>query len=295
MATTVNFNIDYTDLSEVRLSFSAEEASVIRYVEVAGTDLSLFMDAMLGWSTLSGGSNLIRYVPEAHPHFTRLYATSVEHVDPLGLPSLSTLSSGEGTGLLFASMKLAVTYRTRDYQIKKDSEISTELDRYVMKVKNFSIESIQYPSKGFQFTSDSAAIPENPTVLFPTADLMYTWYQVPAQKDVSTGEEKLPTALDTNITATVGRVNSVSFEGHAAETLLCLPPDIVPVRQPDQTRAFNITYKFAVREADSATWNKIWRSKTGSGTTGFAAVRRVEETSKGIYTTAPFASLFSLT
>lgn len=190
-----------------------------------------------------------------------------------------------------------------------------ELMRYVDRQQTYATEAIQL-AKGAFVWKDSLTLPilEPTTHLFGTKELTYVWHQVP----------RVP---ETAIQNCIGKINSQAFDtqtqnngwgfeeytaGFPAGTLLFLAPNVVEVPQMvkfstgnrqqqgedgGKTRrtAYRITYKFIYRPTG---WNFLFKgSRPGSNPAvdpGFYEVVRKNDTTKGIYETADFITLFGI-
>lgn len=159
-----------------------------------------------------------------------------------------------------------VTFRPLDYEVRDDDEAARfrqgELSRYVSREINYNVQGIAASQifKDVQvqpvWAEDTASgrvikgnpIPEAGLLLFPTAQLHYTWHQVP---DVPWE----------NIRKCLGKVNVAPFDGVTAYqefdpgTLLCQAPRVVRKgRSVAGHVMWDITYVFDYKPEG---WNNL--------------------------------------
>jgi hypothetical protein len=251
-----------------------------------------FVIDMLGWSEFSTGSGITRHGPEPHPFLVRMWATEARLIDT---PSTMTTDAAETFKFVSRDFtdpsqvppnapagkaRYQVTFRALDYNPSGTSEFTD----WTRKTTGYAGQNVIVPGNTLQWASDSQPLFQNATIIQPSREITYLWHDVPS--DPATAY--LPAALETNIIACVGRVNTSTFDGHPAETLLCLPPDLRPKKSAAQQLVYDITYKFLRLDASGQTWNKLLRP----GAFAYAAVQRIADTSNGPYLKGTFTNLW---
>lgn len=297
-AGTVSFDDYWEGYNE---SFSRGGMSVSRLVQVAWNRRYEFMRETVGYSFLGGvlpnnaNSTIHRYLPSKHPDATghpsissNVYAVSADLDTVVGVPS----AAGAGGLIDYGSTGLVryrVKYEPLTYAIQKDDACSSELERFVTKTWQPTVESLSIPGHLFKWSSDNVKITSPIAKVIPGAEIQYTWWDVPAT--VIDGQVMLPSQLMTNISDGVGKVNSAAFDANytslfAAKTLLALPPRIEATFNAGGFPCYNITYKFIYKPNG---WNKLYRVSSGA----FAAVTTVAGAgTTEIYATYDFAKFF---
>lgn len=309
LITNGQYGITYTeDPTGYREQWSEGGAEVTRTLRCAWSDRYKFVLDLLGYTNVDPDENgkMIRQIPEQHPFYTWMYAVSanlrgylgVAGQDSFGVMQVDAKSADGSTAVdgSFSGTGYAVydvTYRMPEYQIKKDTERTTELDRFVIRDYKYSIENLRLPGQGFAWgaladTGSPAgtaipssiatkAIPQPTTKPFPTSTLIYTWLQVPQ-------------IYPSKLSAALGKVNSTAFDtssgNFSAETLLFNSVEIRRVRHANSTYYWQLAYQFIYRATG---WNKLY-SRVGED---FYKVTKASGAG-GIYDTYEFANLFVL-
>lgn len=296
MPTTKGANeIEYTEIPNYTEGWrSTDNSQAVRILECGWNNRYRFVQDLLGWSDYDSGSIITRYIPEQHPDpdLDTFYAVEAQLIGGVGVPDIDdddfirfldkVPTDPIPAQLVYGRARYQVTYRQFDYDIFADEDIATELERYVSRYYNFSIESVTLPGNTFEFTSDSQKIPELAPIVFPLVELTYVWRQVP---------DPYPSAT---ITAALGKVNNAAFDVnfsptvYVAESLLLIGADVKSYWSVGGRFSWDITYKFSYRPN---TWNKLYRKSTNS----FDAIRRVAAPSQSAYLTTSFDALFTPT
>jgi hypothetical protein len=86
------------------------------------------------------------------------------------------------------------------------------LSRYVERSRVYGAQNLPIPGTSLKFsTVPQETIPTSIPVRFPSQNLIYKWYQIPAGGSPQV-MGVLPTSLETNIQACLGTVNSLPFD-----------------------------------------------------------------------------------
>lgn len=240
--------------------------------------------ALMGWSSVATDRatkkmKLIRFMPQQCPYAPWLYAESVTNVRGVAFSGKGNRFGGDISQ--YERVRMNVTYTTRPYLVASDADLAKtfggdESARFVEKHPKPTAEYIQVDRGFFEFSEGPPGHPGpdplNPNPLlrhgqripmgfgFVTVkvDLEWTWHAVPeVYLFADTG--RFPKIFDagqpTNIINGLGKVNAGAIWGYPAGTLLCLPPELIPVEQPvypgklglppgSQPRAWNVRFRF---------------------------------------------------
>ncbi|MFT3882452.1 MAG: hypothetical protein QM703_22720 [Gemmatales bacterium] len=218
-----------------------EDSEATRILFCHDDKLAPFLDDLLGYSKWTG-TTLERVLPDQHPYFKKRFAVSADYED-FGLPDDNDTQSASGIPQ-FKYQKVTVCYRSKQELILPDNQITTELDRYVIRQPSSggSYRTIQgrmiFLSAGADGTKP--ALPEPPGVVSKEGGVSYTWLEVPEIDFGICPMEEVMLALK-------GTTNDRLFdEWYPAGTLLF--EDYEMTRHNSwafQQGAFwNITYKF---------------------------------------------------
>jgi len=189
-----------------------------------------------------------------------------------------------------------VAYRTVQFDVKADDEITTEMERYLIRRPKYALENLTIPSQSFQWGAagetgnpagdaipndgnlPGSAIAGDTTKPFPTVALTYSWVQVP----------KLPSAT---ILAHLGKVNAAAFDAsygnYPAETLLFLSVEPTPVVHGTGQVYWDLNFQLLYRPTG---WNKLFKPGSSYGTFYKVVNRNTGEPS--IYDTFTMTDLF---
>lgn len=185
------------------------------------------------------------------------YRESAQVVNPTNGSPLGMIEyydgGGAAAGLL--SCRLALEYGLPGYDVLTDDEVhaqeKTEVDRYVVKEANSSLQALTIPGQQLQFGDGPFAgqsiSQTGQILLLPTEELTYTWVNVP----------KIPQAA---IDACLGCVNAATFDpnsrlkpgGYPAGTLLFQAPKKVPKRTSEGLWVYDLVYRYLYRPTK---WN----------------------------------------
>jgi hypothetical protein len=290
-------------------NFSPDSSALTRICAVQWSQRRNFVWDMVGWTEAAPDSitgRLNRHLPEAHPLDSRFRVRSCVLRDKQGVPNQDAFGAltfdlrngdgslpinGESPGSGWAVYE--VTYHLFNYNFVDNTTILSELDRYVIRNYKLNVENLTFPGQSFQWgsTGDAGqpagttipmaigghAAPGDLYVPDGTVLLSYEWLQ-------------LPYPPWTNILNGVGKVNSGAFDSnygtYPAETLLMLPPEVMPRQYPAGYFYWDVRYQFLYRNRG---FNKAW-SRSQSD---FFKLVRVNDTSHGPFITYDFAKLFN--
>lgn len=226
----------FADEDVVTQAFSNGAANVVGYI--------------LGYSDCDIVGNLYRYLPLEHPYLGGLYASKIlsaipmahgtrdEEGNPTGVyRSSSPIDSGTNFAV-WDFVRTTIYYQTFPYLLLSDAEIKAapyngkEQFRYTLPKFEGGIRSINFGKKGQATWAEGTDTGQLITSLQPVknesyADLVWTWYRVPA-RGIFSFVNGLP-VLPTNIAAIMGKINLNDWPGtggYPAQTLLCLPPKL---------------------------------------------------------------------
>lgn len=296
--------LSYTDYWEgYNESFSRTSCTVSRVCQVAWERRHEFIRKMVGYSIFlnaidqNANSGIHRYTPHrfpgatGHPGLsTQLYAVRADLETVIGVPDQAGV---EGLIDYQASGGLAryrVTYEPLTYAVQSDAACTSELNRYVTKTWQPTVESLTIPGNLFEWAADDVPITTPIAKLLDGAEIQYSWWDVPAS--IIDGQVRVPTVLMSNISGGVGKVNDGAFDANytslfAAKTLLALPPRIEAGCNAIGEPNYNIHYKFIYKPNG---WNKFYRP--GVNPPAFGAIRAVSDSSTEPYTTYTFDKFF---
>jgi hypothetical protein len=213
------------------------------------SDYDAFTTDLLGYATWVGGV-LQRKLPMFHPVWGWMICTEYELIEVIGTPA----ANGDVGQFDPASTPLAVigaTFQSVLYATLTDEQAASggggELSRYVQRQSRYGLELLELKGTQLQFADRNSTIGASPTRPYPNAPLIYSWYRVPALLNVPGGSrpDGFPLALWNNIVATIGKLNSDTFDGfYPPGTLLCGTPEIEQLVGPLGGVEFTVKYNF---------------------------------------------------
>lgn len=212
-------------------SFATGNSQITRVFFCRFDQAYAFVDAVLGYSLLMSnapnGYKIQRELPDQHPIVTTFYASEVASVEPLGTPSQDTSKGNLGT---FPIAKVTAIYRPTDYAVLADDAIGTitvgdatipnELERYVSVNRSYQQTEFLTVNGMLKFVESGRVINAPPGMVVGAYIETLKWVEVPAKTD-----DPFTPPNDTSLTACVGKVNTLEFNGHPAGTVLMLPPE----------------------------------------------------------------------
>lgn len=307
-------------------TFANNRSSVTRVYQLGGNDLLniddhyKYVQHFLGYSSISTSVDGTKFISRRLPHSINLYrrltdnlhclyATKVD-VKPYGPSGYVTKEDGN----VFPDYKhiqFTVTYESLPYEIVDDNAIKptggvtpdeSTWKRYVMKVAKPAGQFVTLNAGMYKYVA-GAATTFGISRLLLFCNLQITWYQVPETAVPSLFVN--PNLIATNtlgaLDNTIGKVNSVAFNGFPAGTLLLLGASLQPYRSAFGDRIFDVQYVFKYFNPTAPTsntghnWilkptNGVWTEVTTSGATNLVA----HAPSVSIYDWADFSLLFKV-
>lgn len=235
-------------------SSNPNEGSRTRIYSTNYDVFTTFMNDLLGYHTISSSNTINRVLPDADSRFVNYYAQEVSY-DGYGKLSAQVNPNDQPQ---YSSTKLTAVYRPVDYAIKADSEITTELDRYVSRYFGFEgdYETVEGNMKLVGSGSPPVITAQQPGVRLMSQDLTYVWHWVPSKP---TNPFLVPNLAAVN--SCFGCINSTPFDvnngNYPAGTILFagIDPKIVTPRVTAGNQAVNyyweISLKFQYRNIGS--------------------------------------------
>lgn len=282
-------------------NFADDDVHVTRKLACLWSDRLSFWDDMLGWSEHNGTSSVLtRYLPQKDKEFDDastgiFYAESMSLVDRIGVPVASDVSThyqkyiDRSTTPISSGLAVYnVTFRPSLYNIKEDTDIDTELDRFVIRSDKPSFDAQPLPfgflvqksgqNAGKQFLGAGATY----TIPFPKGHYFYRWVKVPEYAYPTNTIDKLE-----------GKVNSQSFDdeyygaglGFGSGTLLFHPPNKRKYQGRDGVVYIDVDFDF---EYNKNGWQFVPDAKGN-----FIELARQNDNSIGIFETGNFYDAFN--
>jgi hypothetical protein len=276
-------------------------SQVYEVVRVAWGDWDQFNIDMLGsngWiDDGSGGFKLDRLLPETHPAYDWMIATNTELLE-----APAATGPGGRAFQFFADFDedqeivAGVTFESVLYDLADNATAwaGGEIVRYVERTFNFAVDNLTQRGTQLQFVDNGGIVGTEPALVFPASQLHYVWKRVPCMLP----NKQFPPKLYANIGATMGRVNSDTFDGLPPYSLLCGAPEIRQEVGPNGRREFEVRYPMSQRPLISPAtqpWNSKYRTKAADNVTiapGFYDVQIANSGGERPYKAVPFANLF---
>lgn len=204
---------------------------------------------------------ILRVLPDAHPYFGQggnnpcLFATEVSGKG-LGhtwtSSKTATMTVPGTTFIKYDRAELNVTYRAVDYQVLKDNQVTSELQRYVTRTSTYSGEYLTFDGRMKYNTPDGAVKRELHNLagkIVCNVEKTLTWHMVP---DPDSSNVLNPPNY-ANVLKCLGKLNNAVFDGDPVGTVLFLGLD--PHRtKPNFTNGqvyWDIAMKFGVKNNGS--------------------------------------------
>ncbi len=288
MAITYGFRESYSE------SYSEETNEVRAELQTNWADVAAFPKFVLG--DVSGGGTLLnRQLPLMHPTKT-LWASELSlkrgvgafRPNDKGLIEFfdNAFDDSESSASRDGKAQWDVVYRPRPYDVLGNDKITSELQRWVIKESDYSLEAMSLPGDSFKFESNGGPIPEGIALQRQVEVHQYTWVQVP---------DTVVQVLRRGVWLSVpGRVNSVEFDGMPVGSALCMAPKKTALKYTvTGTACRDIVYTFAQRYGN--TWNQAYnlsRKVGGVVKPGFDNVIPKAPNVDKPFLAADFATLF---
>lgn len=299
---TTSTGVSFTDFWEgYQETFSRGGTKFTRLCQVDWNQRFTFIKGMIGFSTLgaplanNANSTIHRYLPDQFPAAdgstvsTNVYAVSAELQDVIGVPDQAGVRQMIDYTASSGKVRYRVAYEPLNYAVMSDDDglNTTELNRYVTKTWQPTIETLMIQGHLFKFTTGNVKITAPLPKMLEGAEVQYSWWDVPAS--VTDGQVYLPGVLSSNISDCVGRVNDAAWDSSlwGTKTLLCMPPRIEPTFNAGGFPSYNIHYKFLWKPNG---WHKVYRPKTSPPS--FDTVVANSDGTTEMYDTEDFDILF---
>lgn len=276
---TSNSRIEYTFRNEGGRSGRRERWApganqVVDIVHVGWVDWPAWRTDMIGTSRFNAAATsntgLSRTPPQTHPQFPWMRVADIELLEVIGV--VNDMNTG---GISFsgevgqqAVVVAQVTWAAVPYHFAPADSVTvgnvtvplnSELNRFVERKSKYNVEAL--PLKGTQFAlkdDRTVTFPGDPTILFPSEDLVYLWHEVPT---ASGNDFDLPDALLARFKTFPGKINSTEFDGYEAGTLLCGVPERQLVFGANGFPQWEIAYHFQFRPTG---WNHKYDPLSGT-------------------------------
>lgn len=285
------YQIEYRELDGYRERWAQDNVEANRTVMVKWSDRLKLVQDLIGYTRAKDG-RLEREVPEQHPEFPWLYAQACDLREIKGISLQNAdgsyrVGQRDGNGTIGTEDGYAVydvVYRPFAFDVKKDTEVTSEIDRYVVREYRFGTDSLTLPGQILQWAvAPKDKIPEPTARVFATCTVLYHWYQV-------------PTLNLKYYLAKLGTVNDATFDAAyingAAGTLLFQSLEARRVVSAIAFPYWDITFGFLYRHQGH---NKIFRRlRGGTDYYDFEAVESIKSGQPAIYGTSNFNDLFTL-
>jgi hypothetical protein len=277
MATTPG-GINFEELEDSpKLHFGARGCTAVRMFKVPWANYEAFVEELMGVSLdFAGAVNLTPGIPFPGNR-TNLFCEDID-VEPFGgenaAPTgtaVTTLASGTNTYDNGARITARYAQNAGDSNNSAPTPVQNTYLTYEGKT---SAEYFTVASRAWKWQADNAPVPDDVPVglLSPVSEYTITWHRV----------TRPPWAT---INSAMGKVNSDTFSGLLAGTLLFTGCDSVPTFYANrQILVWQLTYHFRYK-ADG--WNFFFRSDIGAWREIVAKVGGARP-----YTSAAFANLF---
>jgi hypothetical protein len=296
---------------------------ITRVVECPWADSANFRQEMMGWAeSLSGFSTvagtpgiLSRHLPDPHPFYENTWCNGCTMLNGIGKAIIDPINGGfdflnlrqdqidQTTCWLKSPLtqataptgyaRFSLTYGRRFYPVLPDGSGGDEHDRFVEKTDQPTAEHMFLPGRALKFSDSNGVAGDRWPLRVLSKSLVWKWHEVPANP--MTGD--LTDGLRGNIDAALGCVNSMTFAGKPAGTLLFdAGPDRERLVMADNNYGNNLTYKFLYRPQG---WNMKYRAALNpplafTAPVGWYPVVTNDTAAVPPYGSVDFATLFQL-
>ncbi len=270
---------EYTEYKDSgKESYSPGQATANRSFLVGWDFRPQFLDDLLGWSYLDSNNAVKRILPDEHPEIDNFFAEDAT------LEGIGVLGASDNNTISWTTAKVNTNYKPRDYAVKADYLVSSELDRYTTKTYAFSADYLTINGQmKFNTPAGKGQVLQSPPGRITTAmELSYVWHQVPAK---NTNPFIIPNLNAIN--ACIGCLNCKPFDpngGNYSEgTVLFVgvDPKMVTGKKNGSTATnpvgnyfWEITFKFLYRNNGAGA---VGSSCGGSPATGCLEIGQMPE------------------
>lgn len=216
---TIENSIAYAECPGFQELWADDQTSFTRRLMCLWSDAGDFRRDMLGWDDFVPGDSIItRQLPQEDEEYEGFYPESFALTEIKGQlrksetgnystyinSEPSTFDNGEpveGSGLLVYD----VVFRRPLYKVKADADVTSELQRFVIRLDQDAIEGLPLPIGTLKRSDNNTDIGAPVDQLLPKTTYTYRWYRV------------LPEAFPiTTVRNLEGKVNSVAFDTDTA-------------------------------------------------------------------------------
>lgn len=206
-------------------------------IKDAGKNLPRFIADVMGYAK-KAGTGIHRSLPARHPELVWCWASNISW--DAGLAPTGQRQGFNRATAAYKGLKLKVEFSAPPYAIIPDGQITAarpEYHRFVSLNSDPNTEFIQRKHGTFQFPAGTPAIstqelPEGVPQLLVKNRIALTWHQVPDDGLFTNGGSFREGATAANLIAGIGKVNSSTFLGYPAGTLLMEGYKLIPYNLP---------------------------------------------------------------
>ena len=210
-------------------AFSVNAADLTMNLQIPGDKLKPALQWILGVSYMDQSSVLRRSLPMFHPVHPWAWAKSVKVNGQQynGDDNAAVVWEYQSTPAAWKKYDVQVTFEMPDYHLRGEEsrgiDWTLEYQRFVSKQLTPRVELVsindgrmKYSANATDLWNDKPHVGEVPVARRDFAGVKLVWHQVPLEY-VQADDDSLPTKL----LQVQGKVNSATFLGQVAETLLC--------------------------------------------------------------------------
>jgi hypothetical protein len=235
-------------------SYARDSVSLRRVFDVDWADKDAFMRAMLGGTTEIGGKT-IRVLPQEYESGSAYVATTASFRG-LGPPTKVN------NRLAFAQARITINYGLIESRYTwGESEEEDEPDEAWGDERVEShVEFLQIPGYKLKFTSDNKQLEEPSALPYSLGTLVLTRYNVSSVKESTYRAKK-------------GHINSASYRGYAAGTLMFMGWNAArTINVYDQRPKYTVTVMLGIKETG---WKNVLRWDKSGSTPQYEEVKTV--------------------
>jgi hypothetical protein len=207
-------------------SWGDDTSQVVEFITITGGEqfwdnVRTAIKTIMGTNAVGNGAKLNRVPPMRHPVFTWMTAARINSIKGVGRIGQDKNS---GLGVYYRAV-LAVTFVAQRYRVATNQTTTAEDNRWVIKESQSSTFFVSLQGVVYTFP---VVVPAPTGEIFNgvmgkrISENLYTWTWVSVPINGVMDSSGRPT----NIAAVAGRVNSATWNGFAAQTLLMDSPRI---------------------------------------------------------------------